>query len=177
MSDTNKLIQTPLSNIDLNNLLKDVNIELGGNESVNIFTVDEMKKHTQEFKNKLNKYEYCIIFINPRNKAVGHWTILFKTKNQLYFFDSYGNEPNTLDPQLHKFLMTHYPDTIYNTFQYQRYSDNVATCGRWAMFVLGLKRIFKNLNVEMIHKILTNLKKKYKKSYDFIIAHLINFDI
>ena len=41
---TDKLVKTPLSNFDLNNLLKDINAELGERKQINIYTILQMIK-------------------------------------------------------------------------------------------------------------------------------------
>ncbi|RTL06739.1 hypothetical protein EKK58_04355 [Candidatus Dependentiae bacterium] len=175
---TSKIIETPLSNIDLNELLKDINKTLGENKKINIFTVDEMIKSPKIFNDELKKNHYCIIFLKPKNTNIGHWVIMFKNdKNEIYFFDSYGNNPLNLSKKLYDFLLKYYPNTIYNSVQYQKYSSKVATCGRWCMFVISMLKIFKNLNVDKLNIVLKNMKNKYKMPYDNIISSLINFDI
>lgn len=173
-----KLIKTPLSNFDLDNLLDDINDTLGENKRINIFTVAEMKKSPQKFINYLNKNRYAILFIQPNGAKIGHWIIMFKNgKNQVFMFDSYGNHPKDLNNDLFNFLKKHYPNIIFNTIQYQKYGTDVATCGRWTMFVLAMNKIINNLNIELLNKILVGLKKHYKKSYDYIISSLVNFDL
>lgn len=175
---TDKLIKKPLSNIDLNNLLKDVNETLGENKHINIFTIPEMEKNPSLFKRSLNKHHYAVLFIEPKGQKIGHWIIMFKNgKNEVYMFDSYGNHPIDLDENLFKFLKKHFPKIIFNTFQYQKYSPDVATCGRWTMFVLGMNKLINHLNVDILYRILTALKKRYRKSYDYIITNLVNFNI
>lgn len=174
---TDKLVKTPLSNFDLNDLLKDVNSELGERKSINIYTVPQMMRNPKKFKEDLVKNKYSILFIENPDSNIGHWVIIYTTKNRLNLFCSYGTCPYDLDPRLDKFLRNNFNDVRYNTFQYQKYGDN-ATCGRWAMMVLALRKVYGDkLSLEMINKIIKDLKKKTGDSFDSTVAQLINSNI
>ena len=82
-----------------------------------------------------------------------------------------------LDPRLFTFLKKYYPTILYNTYQYQKYSGKIATCGRWCMLVVGLLKVYPNLDLDIINKIILQYKKKTGLSFDEIVASLINFDI
>ena len=170
------LVSDPLSNFDLDDLLKDVNETLEeSKQKINIFTPKQMESDPAKFKKKFNENGYCILFLNPDNLQVGHWVIMFKNPSGTYFFDSYGSHPKYLDAKLFKFLIKHYPKIIYNTFQYQKYSSSIATCGRWSMFVLAMNKLVTDLNVDILHAVLKSFKKQYKnKSYDQIVASFVN---
>ena len=174
-----QLVEEPLSNVDLSNFLNDINIELHQKNKINIFTVEQAIENPRLFNTRLNKNGYCIFFINPQGSAVGHWTIMFKnSRNEYFFFDSYGNNPKALDINLFGFLMKYYKDLIYNTFQYQQYNAKIATCGRYSTLILGLLKIHPDLDVDVIHKIMVNYKKQLKlKTYDEVVSRLVNFDI
>jgi len=174
-----KLVQTPLSNIDLNDLLKDINNENGEKKHINIMTVPDMIANPKKVIKFLNKDKYLIVFIENKGEAVGHWVVLFKSGNTINLFDSYGQHSDELDKRLTTFLKKHFKNVRYNTFQYQKDGDKIATCGRYSMFVIGCKKILgEKLTLEKIKEILDGYKKLLKKNdYDKIMASLINFDL
>lgn len=175
----NNLVGTPLSNYDLEHLLQDINKEMGTKKAINIMTVPQIIKNPQSFKNKLLKDGYCILFIdNPDGGEVGHWIVSFWSNNTLSLFDSYGMHPDKLDKKLTRFLKQNFNKVRYNTTQYQKYGDNVATCGRYAMLVTGLRKLIgNNMTIEDVDKFLKGYKKKSGKGYDKIVADLINSQI
>lgn len=181
MTHLDKIIKSPLSNIDLNEFIKDINNEFGEKKSVNIFTTKQMMSDPIKFKKNLNKNSYCIIFLEPKRGDVGHWVVFYKNKSGsgtcTYFFDSYGNSPKTLDKNLFNFLAKYYPKTKYNTYQYQKYSSEVATCGRYSIFIVGLNRLIEDLTLETVFDVFSYFKKKMKKNYDYIVSYFVNFDI
>ena len=179
MSKLKREIKKPLSNIDLQDLLNDMNGELGEKKKINIFTVPEMKKNPKLFMKKLNDNHYSIIFINPSNQPIGHWSIIYKSipDNNYYFFDSYGKSPEYYDKNLFDFLKKHLPTIKYNTIQYQKVANNVNTCGRYSTLIMGLNRIIQNLTPEKIKTIMNNFKKENKMNYDEIVTSLVNFDL
>ena len=91
----------------------------------------------------------CVCFILLKtSENSGHWTCLCRNGNMIYYFDSYGVAPDGelnrislgLRYQLHEnqLSLTRLIRTIpsgftfsYNTKQFQQYSPNINTCGRW----------------------------------------------
>lgn len=175
------MTEKALSNVDLQQLLNDYSDEIGKDRSkINIFTPDEMLKNPALFKKKLDKNHYCILFINPKNNAIGHWTSIFKNKKtgQVYFFDSYGRSPTHYDPKLTAFFKKHYPNIKYNTEQYQAMKGGINTCGRWAMLSsLGLNNIIDDFTPEKMRDIMAEFRKENKMANDDIVVKLIDFDL
>jgi hypothetical protein len=175
---SNKLVKEPLSNIDLNNLLKDVNQEIGENKKINIYTVPQMMKNPKKFISDLSKNKYSVIFCENKGSQIGHWTVMYLRNNKVLFFCSYGTSPKDLDMNLYNFLKKHFKDVRYNAFQYQEYNNNVATCGRWCMLVVGLRKIYgDNLTLEKLYDLILHFKKKVGGSFDNIVAKLVNSQI
>ena len=174
-------IAKPLSNIDLQQLLNNMNEDEGKRrEKINIFTVPEMIKNPKSFIEKMNKNNYCIIFINPKNQPIGHWVVQIKNKKtgQNYFIDSYGHSPAYYDQDLVNFYRKYYPNIKYNSYQYQKLAGNINTCGRYAcLFGIGLNNIIPDLTPEKIKSIMQRFKKTNNLDYDQIVTKLVNFDL
>jgi hypothetical protein len=89
---------------------------------------------------------YVILLYSIRGKYDGHWTCLFRQKDYLVFFDSYGLAPDeeiqfipdfqSLDnrgqsvPHFTKLLDESGYKVLYNTHQYQSDKKDINTCGR-----------------------------------------------
>ena len=175
------MTEKALSNVDLQQLLNDYTDDMGKNRSkINIFTPKEMHANPGLFKKKLNANNYSIIFINPKNQAVGHWTSVFKNKKngQVYFFDSYGRSPTHYDPNLTAFFKKHYPTIKFNTEPYQARLGNINTCGRWAMLSsLGFNNIINDFTPEKMKDIMAEIRKENNIPNDEIVVKLIDFDL
>jgi hypothetical protein len=173
----NSLIKKPLSNIDLEKLYQDMNKELNENKKMNIYTVPQIEADPQKFMNDLHENRYCILFIS-RNRRIGHWVCVIEAdpSKKIYFFDSYGKSPTEYDfyDSLVKFFKEYIPKIEYNTEQYQKLQEGINTCGRWSMLIIGFNRIIKNFNPAKFKKIMNDIKKNSNKSYDEIVAGLIN---
>lgn len=173
-----KLINKPLSNYDMEKLMNDINKIMGEKNRIKIMTVKQIINNPNKFKTILEKDGYVIIFLENKDSNIGHWIISFLSNGILNIFDSYGNSPLKLDTKLNDFLKSlNWPiDIRYNTRQYQKYGETIATCGRYAMFVVALRKIFgDNLTIEIIDKILNDFKKTNKKDFDHIVAGIVNF--
>ena len=117
----------------------------------------------------------------------GHWTCLARNNNSIYYFDSYGVAPDgelsKISPgvryQLHenqraltRLLKTIPHGTVfsYNTKQFQQYSPNINTCGKWCECFV--KCIFKGLTLNEFQDRMESLKTKYRTSFDEIVCKL-----
>ena len=173
------LVKEPLSNHDLDYLLKDMNNELGEKKNINIFTISEMLKNPQEFIRKLKQNHYSILFIENNGTNIGHWVCVYENlpQKQIYFYDSYGDLPQKYSNDLYLFFKRYIPNIKCSTIQYQKERDDINTCGRWCMLQVGLNRIINNFSPEKFKNVFNYFKKLYKKPNDEIVAGLINFDL
>jgi len=91
----------------------------------------------------------CLIHFQTHHNNTtirGHWCMLTKNKNNLYFFDSYGNEVDDqlehIDPEYNKLIGQNFPflskllhecpyNLYYNPYRLQSLENNSETCGRW----------------------------------------------
>ena len=110
-----------------------------------------------------------ILYETTKNK--GHWTCLYKYKNTIYFFDSYGNNheeqknfiPNKIKKALkqdHKrlteLLYNSNYDVEYNETQLQQFKNNINTCGRWVV----VRMMYPHISVDNFKKLFLNKTKK-----------------
>ncbi len=112
-------------------------------------------KDLQNYNNLLdlldNDKEAVLILIETKVN-VGHWTVLIRNNNDIYYSDSYGVKPdgemknidynnrymlgetnNNLSKLINE-LPNNYSFT-YNKMDYQSHENNVNTCGRWCTVI------------------------------------------
>ena len=130
-----KIKSYPLSDSDIRKILgRDIKIitypELGNMSSIN-----------QAFDSKGR----CIMLYLTENETTGHWVCMLNKGNMIEFFDPYGEPPEkalaTVDegtkealgedePLLTRLLRASGKKVYYNTYPFQRESNDVNTCGR-----------------------------------------------
>lgn len=122
------------------------------------------------------------------NYSYGHWTVLYKKHNDIYFFCSYGKKPlidhiNYIHPDtfknyynqqyiylnklLYQYSLNH--NVFYNNYQLQNYGSNITTCGRWCFYFCYKMSIDKNMDENKFYEIFKNFQNK-----DIIITILTN---
>lgn len=87
----------------------------------------------------------CILLIPNQSPTDGHWCCLLKRRNEIEFFDPYGEAPETQKenipddeleqwgmntPILTKLLRQSRCSVFYNTYPFQKEKNNINTCGR-----------------------------------------------
>ena len=72
----------PLSNLDIERLVKDLKIK----HFTGVFMKDELPQ-------KINKIECGIINLEDTYQEGNHWTAYYKNKDKKYYFDSCGDAP------------------------------------------------------------------------------------
>jgi hypothetical protein len=169
-----------MSNNDFKNMLGD---------DIKIIEFPKLEQYNNINDLLVDKKDYCIIFYIENiinGSQVGHWTALMRDNKKYFFFDSYGitekNELSFISKQkrlkynedinyLDKLLKnTNYTN---NKYQYQKFKNNINTCGRYVLIILFLFINMKKFNFDDVYNILSILKKKYKlKSYDELSVFL-----
>jgi len=132
--------------------------------------------------------DVCVCFILLKtSEQSGHWTCLCRNGNSIYYFDSYGVAPdgelsrispgvryqlNETQRSLTRLLKTipHGFTFSYNSKQFQQYSANINTCGKWVEAFT--KCTFKGLTLKQFQERMESLKDKYKVSYDELVCSL-----
>lgn len=135
----------PLSGADLLMIYH----KLGGKGVPNIIKYNEMEGKTLE-QILGSSGKAIILFMNSDN--FGHWCALYRNKNGINFFDSYGTQPDKqydfipnhistkLNGHIRKLTRMLYQakrsgiPVNYNEYELQNWNDKrVATCGRWCV--------------------------------------------
>lgn len=142
----------------------------------------------------LNDYEYLLELLNKSICAVfillktsensGHWTVIVKYNENIYYFDSYGvkpdgelkfinssmrselNENNNILTKLIHGIPSSYNFT-YNKVQFQSHENNINTCGKWT--TVFTKCIFHGLTLSDFITRMKQLKQQYDISYDNLV--------
>ena len=158
-------------------------------DDVKIVEFPKLEQYNNINELLVNKKDYCIIFYieNIINTSqVGHWTALMRDNNKYFFFDSYGisyiNELSYIPKQkrlkyneninyLDKLLKDKKKEV--SKYQYQKFKNNINTCGRYVSIILFLFINMKKFNFDDVYNILSIIKKKYKmKSFDQLSVFL-----
>lgn len=134
------------------------------------------------------KKDYAVIFFTDDMKNgvnIGHWTCITRINDYFEFFDSYGlNEEDELKfiskekrerfgesyDYLYNFLKS--VKHSNNKYDYQKWDDKTATCGRWVLLKLFLFKNGVNTNKEF-HKIIMSkfIKIKFKNLDDLAVYY------
>lgn len=135
----------------------------------NIVSYPDIKKY-RNINDLLGKYKKCVIlYLNSAN--YGHWTCIYEYNGTIYFFDSYGVEPNGqlnwLPKNVNKLLKQDHKHLLkllynsgkpieYNEYPLQKFGKGINTCGKWVVFRLkypflsveNFRKLFENKNIE-----------------------------
>jgi hypothetical protein len=157
---------------------------------VQMSEISNMTSLSQLFKG----YDHAVIFVAVNSPSDGHWQFIYKSNDELHFFDSYGMNPiellQKMNSQNHDMygqnfnlanliLQSPYRLKSYmNDIKYQ--SDGLPqTCGRYVALNFILLHIYNNKRLPydetVFYRIMNHLKKVYKaKSYDVVISTVID---
>lgn len=152
-----------------------------------IITYPELKNYSsiEELLPKNKSYTFLLYLQTPNS---GHWTLLSRNNNVIEFFCSYGSTPSTPlkwtkesirknlgmnIPYLDLLLSKTKKNVIYNPIDYQnKINLDISTCGRHCLCRLNTI-IDDNLNLNDYYKLISNIKNKTNKTYDEIVASLV----
>ncbi len=125
------------------------------------------------------------ILINTAPQQGGHWVILTRSNNNLMYFDSYGKavddelkfvQDKVLlhedEPYLKHLIINSGMNLSQNKIKFQKYGNNINTCGKYAIFVSNM--FLQGYNLSQIQNILKSKKKGTSESYDDIITDYYN---
>jgi hypothetical protein len=130
----------------------------------------------------------CVVFILLRtSENSGHWTCVCRNGQSIYYFDSYGVDPDGelshissgLRYELHENvksltrLISTIPDGFtfsYNHTQFQEYSPSVNTCGKWCYAFS--KCIISGLTLDQFQLRMKQMKQQYRVTYDELVCNL-----
>ena len=162
----------------------------------NIVKEADMQQY-QSLDDMFGSSDHIIIFVSVQGPTVGHWQVIFKDNNQLFFFDSYGFSPaKTLKmvqqdsgqtfgqsfnglPLLimqSEFYKTN--NAFMNCVEYQEEQDNIETCGRYVCSVLVQKQKCNNdgqiFNLDVFYSIMKSmLMNSHLDNYDQLVSYMV----
>ena len=166
----------PMDNIDLKYYLGD---------SLRLLTYNEMGKYNSIDELLPNDKDYIILLYPVVSEINGHYSMLYRLDNIIYYADSYGLEVDEPLSFSEKFKNTpkklsHLLDDsslqiYYNTVCFQnKKNTKISTCGSYSVFfILVMKELNGNLGDAI--KLLEELKReKPHLTYDDIVVQFIN---
>ena len=171
-----KIINYPLSNKDIENVLGSDTKIITYPELANYKTIEELLP---------KEFDFVVILILEKPNS-GHWTSLIRYQNTYEFFDSYGNPPDydlmhwlTVKQRTELKENTTYLSNllkghrvIFNRVRYQQMKDGVNDCGDHICY-----RIYKfkhdNFSLRDYHQHIQNLCKMYGTTPDDIVCEFI----
>ena len=185
MANIHDLVEQPLSDDDLRNLLSDF-------QPVRILTYSELSKYDDIQQLLPNNKDYVIILVQFKINF-GHWVGLARNYDNIFYFDSYGyrvDKHHDLQPQNMKnklnqkepilsWLLNNAIDNGFNVYfnskKYQKDSrptSNINTCGRHVATFLKYFMTHNNPNFKNYYNYMNGLKNKYNLNYDYVVTKL-----
>jgi len=135
MNGLGKIKDYPLSDGDIRKILGD---------NIRIITYPDLAK-MRNIREAFDDKGRCIMLYLTESETSGHWVCMLNRKNQIEYFDPYGEPPEyalkTLSPEeriqygedqpyLTQLLKASGKLVYYNKFDFQKESNNINTCGR-----------------------------------------------
>ena len=182
MSTIRQLKGTALSPDQLKNYYKE---QTG--ETLKVIMLNQVNPN--DTINEIFSHGCLVLFIPVMSSYNGHFVSLFRTKQGIYFLDSYANTPKGLFETIEDLgkvhLKTHLfeiirksGENVYNnTILYQSKTEDIADCGRFAVINCILFTKFKRVNKIYDLNIFNNkliefMKENNLKDYDDAIVYL-----
>lgn len=131
-------------------------------------------KNFASIKQLLGKWKFVVLLYQTSSVTTGHFVCLRENDaGKLTFSDSYGFPYDSeqhfgarYDLDVPRYLTMLIKkdgrDVECNTFDYQRKSGSVATCGRWS----SVFSLWRNLSFQEIHTLFTMTTDPWLKDYD-----------
>ena len=149
-----------------------------------ITTYANLNKY-KSIKHLLPAQEDFVFILYEDSPRTGHWVCLTRDiHNSINYFDSYGgkvDEPLSWSTQEERKklkmsipYLTHLLDktleqVYYNDEDYQKDGFDINTCGRHCCYYI-LNMIQNDMSLADYHEHITALKKKYKMTFDEVVA-------
>jgi hypothetical protein len=138
----------------------------------NYHDIDELLPNDTDFKIILLEWE--------RNK--GHWVIIYKLKDKIFYFNSYGNkydnDLNILTSCMKRILgedtkqITRLLGSKKCEYSKKRFQKgNAQTCGRWCIMRVSMLKM--GYTQAQFEKYMEDLKELYQIPYDLIVCKYI----
>lgn len=172
----NKLKQM-LSNDDFSKYLPDA--------SENLITYKELKQY-RTMRQLLEKpFDYKILLIETQRNS-GHWCVLVRRENDVFWCDSYGMNPhesigmiptcvrkmlgqeNDEVKRLYRSAEREGFDVHENDFEFQADTPNINTCGRWVLFFIEC--IKEGMNFKQMEALIEKQEDRTGKPSDVLVV-------
>ena len=142
--------------------------DITNNIKCNLIRYSDIKKYNSIDDMLIN--DRCVILYET-TKNKGHWTCIYKYKNTIYFFDSYGNNHeeqfNFIPKNINKALKQDHQRLTellykskyrveYNETQLQQFKEGINTCGRWVL----IRMLYPHISVDDFKKLFLSKSKK-----------------
>jgi hypothetical protein len=152
-----------------------------------IIKYSELKNYNNIEQLLPNNKSHFFLLYQLDSPNSGHWCLVARHNNKIYFFDSYGIYPDDelswikkeelINLDIHEPYLSHLFDkskmpVYYNKVKYQTENDNINTCGRHVTYFL-MNLIEKDRDLNQYFDIMQETKKKLKTSYDKIVGGFI----
>ena len=150
------------------------------NELANLNSIYDILPTDKSFK--------VILYENRHN--VGHWTVISRNKDKIYYFDSYSNQPdgplryikasmNRLLGQDEKYLSALLKPNrlmgrklVVNKNRLQSVKNKSGTCGRWVILWLLCNLQFK-MDLEEFEEFIDSWRKTLGLTRDELVSHWV----
>jgi len=134
-----------------------------------------------------DQFDYRFILIEEKRNS-GHWTVLVRNKNNIYYFDSYGVRPDGQWKYISNFIRTmlnqdsndlskllnHARKSGFNVesnkVKYQSDAPGVSTCGRFCICFVKMMEL--NYNLNSFEKFLDKNCERFHCNYDILMCRL-----
>ncbi len=112
---------------------------------------------------------HVVIFHKYPNQKVGHWYALLRDKKgNVFFADSLRHRPEYYNKHYMQFFKNNgIKKVIINEDKWQ--DGNTSVCGRYAIILPVLNKLYKGINLDGIYKFFGNGKKKYGTTDKFVL--------
>lgn len=140
----------PISSLEIVNVVGD---------KVPIYYYNKVKNSVYNISDLFKKQKCFILFINnPMDPDIGHFVAFTTRKNEVYYFDSYGNKTNEIilntHPKIMEWLIGSGMKFFINESSLQD-MDSSQTCGRYALMRCLLNKLSNEEFKELINKKVT----------------------
>lgn len=183
VNQISNVMKQDISNTDLERYL--------GKETLSndfILKYSELKNYKTIEELLPKDFSYKIILIESEMNS-GHWICLLRYGNFIEIFNSYGTRPSVelnflsrvkkmILGQDEKFLNTILTEckgrykVIYNKKRFQKYSNNIRTCGRHVLLRIMMNTLYRMTLMDYID-FMEKIKERYGLDYDQIVSVMI----
>ena len=123
----------PLSNIDLNNYIKEID-----KKGVQIYDLNKLKANTY-IEDIFNHRGHCILFYGPNN--AGHWITCLRNPNkEIYFIDSFGEDPDYYNKEFLKCMRNNGIKQVHVNKDVLQ-NDKTQVCGRYGVILTAMNKM------------------------------------